>query len=40
VPPESVSDGPLPLWTYALLAISIGVIARRRLEQAPIRRRH
>jgi uncharacterized repeat protein (TIGR01451 family) len=31
VPPESASDGPLPLWAYALLAISIGFIARRRL---------
>ena len=33
-PPESSSDGPLPLWAYALQAISIGFIARRRLQQA------
>jgi uncharacterized repeat protein (TIGR01451 family) len=38
-PPESAGDGPLPPWAYALLAISIGFIARRRLEQAPIRLR-
>jgi len=32
-PPENDSDGPLPPWAYALLAISIGFIARRRLQQ-------
>lgn len=32
-PPESTSDGPLPLWAYALLAMSIGFIARRRLDK-------
>ncbi len=30
-PPEGGSDGPLPPWAYALLAILIGFVARRRL---------
>ncbi|HMD74592.1 MAG TPA: S8 family serine peptidase [Steroidobacteraceae bacterium] len=38
-PPENSSDGPLPSWAYALLALSIGFIARRRLQQAQIRSR-
>jgi uncharacterized repeat protein (TIGR01451 family) len=36
-PPQSTSDAPLPLWAYALLAISLGLIARRSLERARIR---
>jgi uncharacterized repeat protein (TIGR01451 family) len=38
-PPQNSSDGPLPVWSYALLAISLGFIGRRRLERAPIRLR-
>ena len=38
-PPQNSSDGPLPVWSYALLAISLGFIGRRRLERAQIRLR-
>jgi uncharacterized repeat protein (TIGR01451 family) len=38
-PPENSSDGPLPAWSYALLAISLGFIGRRRLERVPTRQR-
>lgn len=33
-PPGNSTDGPLPPWSYGLLAISMGFIARRRLERA------
>jgi uncharacterized repeat protein (TIGR01451 family) len=33
-PPESTGDGPLPLWAYALLALSILFVARRRLDHS------
>ena len=35
VPPESGGDGPLPPWAYALLALSMGFIVRRRLGSLP-----
>jgi hypothetical protein len=34
VPPANVSDGPVPPWAYALLALSMGLVARRRLVPA------
>jgi hypothetical protein len=38
-PPVNSSDGPLPTWAYALLAIWMGFIGRRRLERAQLRLR-
>jgi uncharacterized repeat protein (TIGR01451 family) len=37
IPPERVSDGPVPPWAYMLLALSMGLIARRRLVPAGAR---
>ena len=39
VPPGNVSDGPLPPWAYALLAILMWFIARRQIEHAAMRLR-
>lgn len=38
-PPANVIDGPVPAWAYILLALSMGLIARRRLEYASMRSR-
>jgi uncharacterized repeat protein (TIGR01451 family) len=38
-PPENSSDGPLPMWAYALLAIWMGFIGRQRLVRAQTRLR-
>jgi hypothetical protein len=37
IPPTNVSDGPVPPWAYVLLALSMGLIARRRLVPAVVR---
>jgi hypothetical protein len=37
VPPTYSSDGPVPPWAYVLLALSMGLIARRRLVPAAVR---
>jgi uncharacterized repeat protein (TIGR01451 family) len=37
VPPMYSSDGPVPPWAYVLLALSMGLIARRRLVPAAVR---
>jgi uncharacterized repeat protein (TIGR01451 family) len=36
-PSGNATDGPIPPWTYGLLAISMGFIARRRLERPGLR---